>query len=349
MSNSGITTRVLDGFDDPTFGPEQWEQLLAAQNRDIVYLTWQWQRAWWDTFACSDLLLILAERDGKPVALAPLYADSGMIYFVGTGFESGYLDFVGDISDEDLLDAILACARDSVPDFQEFRFHFISDSSQTGAHLQSVSEKHGLVCYDDEVIEAPILELALRPEAAQAAIKKKDALHHERLLRRDGKLDVHSFSDGESILPQLTEFFEQHSARWLAKSESARFSDSVQRQFIERLTELAAHTGWLRFVRIDFDGRPIAFQYGFCYRGRYTREISSFAIDMARYAPGQVLLRQSFLAAIEEGAHTFDFGIGEQAYKSRFATKVDHVRTWALYQSRSMGLKRAARAFINAA
>src|SRR5437773_11877279 len=100
MSNSGITTRVLSGFDDPKFGPEQWEQLLAAQNCDIVYLTWQWQRAWWETFIGGDLLLILAERDGTPVALAPLYYDSGMIYLVGTGFESGYLDFVGNISDE---------------------------------------------------------------------------------------------------------------------------------------------------------------------------------------------------------------------------------------------------------
>src|SRR5439155_12382516 len=193
----------------------------------------------------------------------------------------------------------------------------------------------GLTCYDDDVTEAPVLELALRPEAAAGAIKKKDALYHERLLHREGRVDVHHLRKGDEIVPHLSEFFEQHSARWSAKSGSARFSDPTQREFIQRLTSLAANTGWLRFVRIDLEGRPIAFQYGFCYRGRYTREISSFAIDMARYAPGQVLLRQSFVAALAEGAAVFDFGIGDQSYKQRFATRINHVRTWALYHSRS--------------
>ena len=44
---------------------------------------------------------------------------------------------------------------------------------------------------------------------------------------------------------------------------------------------------------------------------------------------------QSFLAAIEEGAKVFDFGIGDQPYKRRFATTINQVRTWALYRSRS--------------
>lgn len=45
----------------------------------------------------GQLMLILAERNGQPVALAPLFADSGMVYFVGSG-GSDYLDFVGDSS-----------------------------------------------------------------------------------------------------------------------------------------------------------------------------------------------------------------------------------------------------------
>ena len=335
MAKIGIRTRILNSFDDRTFGREQWEHLLEARNSDIVYQTWEWQRAWWDTFGCGDLLLIMAERDGRPVAVAPFYIDSGMVYFVGTGFESGYLDFIGDISGPDILDAILMCARESSSGIEEFRFHFIPDDSQTGEWLAAAANRLGLTCYDDDITEAPILELALRPDAAAAAIKKKDALYHERLLRRDGKVDVYHLRKGEEILPHLREFFEQHSTRWVVKSTSTRFGDLKQREFIERLTSLAANTGWLRFIRIDCDGRPIAFQYGFCYRGRYTREISSFAIDMARYAPGQVLLRQSFLAAIEEGAKVFDFGIGDQPYKRRFATTINQVRTWALYRSRS--------------
>jgi len=199
----GIKTRILEGFDDPTFGPKHWEGLLESRRSEIVYQTWEWQRAWWDTFGAGNLILILAERDGQPVALAPLYSDSGMVYFIGTGFESGYLDFIGDISNPDVLDAILECAREAVPGFLEFRFHFVSDDSQTGKWLEASGDRVRLVCYDDDVNEAPVLELALRPEAAANSIKKKDALYHERLLNRDGKLEIHHLRSGEEILTQL--------------------------------------------------------------------------------------------------------------------------------------------------
>src|SRR5262249_14048354 len=73
--------RVLHGFDDTSFGAVQWQELLQQGPTDEVFLTWQWQRAWWESLGKGKLLLVLAERDGKPVALAPLYAASQMIFF----------------------------------------------------------------------------------------------------------------------------------------------------------------------------------------------------------------------------------------------------------------------------
>ena len=308
-------TRLLQGFDDPTFGPEQWEGLLAGNSTDIVYLTWHFQRAWWEMHPRGHLLLIVAERDGQAVALAPFYAESGMIYFVGTGFETGYLDFIGDTGDPHILDAILETARDCAPDFLGFQFYFVPETSPTGKRLAEAADRLALGCYDEGDVAAPVLDLAGKPDIALAVTKKKDALAHERSLLREGRLEIHHLRDGQAILGHLEAFFEQHIARWAATPYPSRFLDPRVRGFIERLTRVATHTGWLRFIRLDWEGRPIAFQYGFCYRGRYVREITSFAIDLARRSPGQVLLRQSLLAAMDEKARTFDFGIGEQAYK----------------------------------
>jgi CelD/BcsL family acetyltransferase involved in cellulose biosynthesis len=330
QTSSLVSTRVLDGFDDATFGREEWEELLAAGNNDIVYLTWEWQRSWWRTFGFGKLLLIVAEKHDKVVALAPLYADSGMIYFVGTGFESGYLDFIGDITERGVIDSILETALSSVPEFAGFQFHFIPASSDSGIIIQDAATRLALQCYHEGEINGPVLDLS-NADISHKAITKRDHLRRERLLRDQGELRVLRLSDGSEILRHLNEFFEQHITRWTGKSESNRFLDEKQRGFVEELTRAASRTGWLRFIRMDWNDRPIAFQYGFCYRGRYVREISSFAVDIADYAPGQVLLRQSFLAAIEEGAHTFDFGIGDQAYKDRFATHINQLQTWGLY------------------
>ena len=56
----------------------------------------------------------------------------------------------------------------------------------------------------------------------------------------------------------------------------------------------------------------------------------SFAIDLAQRSPGEVLLRHLLLAALEEGAHTFDFGLGSEPFKFRFATQANHVKKWGL-------------------
>jgi len=72
------------------------ERVLATGESDVVFLTWHWQSAWWKTFGRGELLLIAVERDGEVIALAPLFTEAGMIYFVGSG-GSDYLNFIGDI------------------------------------------------------------------------------------------------------------------------------------------------------------------------------------------------------------------------------------------------------------
>ena len=64
-TQSSITTRILKGFDDPSFGRKGWEKLLAMN--DTIYLTWEYQRTWWEAFQRGRLLLIVAERDHERV------------------------------------------------------------------------------------------------------------------------------------------------------------------------------------------------------------------------------------------------------------------------------------------
>src|SRR5207249_709520 len=134
-----------------------------------------------------------------------------------------------------------------------------------------------------------------------------------------------------AILPHLDEFFEQHVSRWAATPYPSLFHDPAQRAFYQALTPLAAKAGWLRFTRLEWEGRSIAFHFGFCYGGRYLWYKPSFAIALARHSPGEVLLRQLLLAAKNEGSRVFDFGLGDEGFKRRFANQITTVRTWGLY------------------
>ena len=242
-----------------------------------------------------------------------------MVCFNGAGyFEVDNLDFIGDTGDPAVLDALLETAREQAPGFLGFRFDFVPDSTGTGARLQAAAERLGLACYEEWDLPAPLLDLAGQPEAALAATQRKHALRHERFFRREGTLEVTHLRAGSAIWPHLEEFFQQHIARWEGTASPSPFREEKRRRLYERLTQVAGDTGWLRFTRVDWNGHPIAFHYGFCYRGRYFWNIPSFAIDLARRSPGQVLLRQLLLAAIEGGAPSTS---GPWTLSSRFGLR----------------------------
>src|SRR4029077_1134663 len=97
-------------------------------------------------------------------------------------------------------------------------------------------------------------------------------------------------------------FFAQHISRWAATASPSLFNDETQRQFYRRLARTASDAGWLRFTRVEWQGRVIAFHFGFCYRGNFLWYKPTFAIDLAQRSPGEVLLRQLLLRAMAENA-----------------------------------------------
>ena len=327
---SALRTIRLSGFDDRRLGRSAWDALHLRGASDVVFLTWAWQSAWWEIFGRGELLLIGVEREGAVIALAPLFTEAGMVYFVGSG-GSDYLDFIGDTSAAEVLPALLQHARSLVPDFIGFVFYHLPTTSPNVKRLDTAAQALGLANFDEGEQPAPALDLRGQPDFAAAATRKKSLVRHEKHFARDGDLKVSHASKAPEILPHLDHFFAQHKARWAGTESPSLFCDEKQQRFYRRLTELASEDHCLRFTRIEAHTRPIAYHFGFCHRGSFLWYKPSFDIDLARHSPGEVLLRQLLLAAIAEDAHTFDFGLGDEAFKARFATHVRRVCNRGLY------------------
>ena len=326
-----LTTCRLIGFDDPRLGQEGWNALLRRGSSNVVFLTWEWQRAWWDSFNRTGLMLLLAQSDGEPVALAPFFAEDGFVYFVGSG-GSDYLDFLGDISGEGVMDALLATAIEETTAFRSLVLYHVPEYSETGARLHESAIRLRLSLDDEAGMIAPALDL--KSDAAHAAPQKRSLLRHEKFFRREGGLEVLHFSSAEDIAPRLEGLFSQHIHRWSGTPFPSLFLDETQKRFYQRLTTLGSAAGWLRFTELRWKQMPIAFHFGSSYAGTYLWYKPSFNIALARHSPGEVLIRQLLLAAIEEGVHTFDFGLGDEAFKQRFATQTTRVRNITLRASK---------------
>src|SRR5580704_1314371 len=123
-----LCARILSGFDDPACAPDRWQALLSHSPTNVVYLTYPWQRAWWETHGCGRLMLVAAERDGEVIALAPFYCFKSGIYFVGAG-EAEYVEFSGDTRDPAVLAALIRTAREAADDLEDMKFHLLPETT----------------------------------------------------------------------------------------------------------------------------------------------------------------------------------------------------------------------------
>ena len=266
----------------------------------------------------------MAERRGRPVALAPLYAHGDVVSFLGSD-SSDYLDFLGDISEPVVLDGLLTAAREASA-ASAFRLAAVPERSPTTARLAAAAARLGLGLRSDE----PMLAPALRRARLIDATHKKSLVRHENWFRRNGELAVVHTAHGDAIVAELERFFAQHVERCTATPYASLFENERHRAFYRRLATDNADAGWLRFTRVNWNGAPIAYHFGMSFRGTFLWYKPSFELSLARRSPGEVLLRQLLTAAYDEGTHTFDFGIGDEAFKHRFATAYPRVRTWTL-------------------
>ena len=93
---------------------------------------------------------------------------------------------------------------------------------------------------------------------------------------------------------------------------------------VARIAKTMIRTG----CAVERNGRPVAYDYNLCYRGRWHMWRGSFAIDFAQRSPGAVMTRHVLLAAIEDGAEIVDWGPGPMSYKLDLATRVENVCWW---------------------
>jgi len=321
---------ILSGFDDARLDAKRWEELHCRGETNTVFSTRQWLRAWWETLGRGVLLLTVLEQAGEITALAPFYALDGVVFFLGSG-ESDYLDFIGTIDDAEMLATILAAVRERAPGFSGFNLYLVPSESRTGELLRETALKIGLECFEvSEVFFAVDVNLELEATAVRRAVGNS-MLQREEYFRRRGPLTIDQLDQRIAIQPFLEEFYELHRARWANKGIRSPFADPDQRAFLERFLELAADTGWVRFLRIVCGGRPVAAEFAWYYRGTHFSGPWCFAIDEANHSPGHVLLRQSVLKALASGLHKYDLGLGEQPYKFRLPVQTKRCRSWKLY------------------
>ncbi len=320
---------------------EDWQRLWKLQHEPDVFSSLAWVRASLQTYGTRRKLVApVVYDDDEVVAILPLVIEDQVLKFAGSP-RSDYNDVLADPARAgDVIPHAFEALRnlpetwthgqlENIPESSPLRSAEKQIRSAIGGYVKfSLSTMCPRVCFDS-------------PEVVADILRKKSLKRHTNKLRRMGELRFRHLHEREEIRNHLPAFFDQHIARRALAGEQSLFCDAASRQFYEHLVDELDPQESLRFAVVDLDGQPVAYHFGFENNGRFIWYKPAFDIDMHDYSPGEVLLKHLFEYAAEESLSTFDFTVGTESFKLRFANA--HTRNYTMYVCRP-GLRGTAAA-----
>lgn len=319
-----------------------WNALVARNETNTVFQTYEWFDAWWQSLRGRNRLFFLYVRHrGAIVGFAPLMlgrTSLGLrqLEFVGTG-NADYQDFVLPVDKPAALKAIAAFLHANSRRWDRLRLTNVPSHSSTLVLLTEAAKSTGLAFVEEAIVPCPVLMLTGAADAARDLIARYSLRRPLNWFKSRGELRcryVTELAEIESLLPI---FFDQHVERWRFVGKSSQFERVDQRQFYIALARTLHSTGWLAFFTVEFDRKPIAFHFGFDYDECIVWYKPSFDSGLAARSPGLLLIRQLIEDAVHRDKKEFDFTIGDEAFKARFANRRRANHYVSLYASNTLG------------
>jgi len=333
----------LENLKDLSGLESAWNGLLDRSPGHSVFQTFPWHVCWWKAFGDShELLVILGYVGSRLVGIAPMMITrekgslrraQNHVRFIGSeNYASDYCDFITDPEVPQALEALLEnlCADSTA--FNRIDLSNLPSHSPNQAKILEYLKHCGIKACVEFVVDAPVRILG-DSQADLKAANKSSLKRHTSFFRKSGELHFHRCESEEEILGYLEQFFEQHKSRWAPTASPSQFFDPNQRGFYRELVREVFPLGWLKFDVVLFDGAPLAFHFGFEYRRRFIWYKPTFDIRFASRSPGEVLIKFLLEDAIEKKLEEFDFTVGSESFKYRFANRIRCVNRVIAFRS----------------
>lgn len=316
----------------------EWNALVARNETNSVFQTYEWFDAWWQTFGAShDLFFLLVKRDRDIIGFGALMLRHTLLggrrlEFVGTG-NADYQDFVLPQDKAAALDSIAKFLRAHSSRWRNAWLSNVPSQSSTLSSLKRSGVSWGLHFVDEAHQRCPALQLETDRRGAEKLLKKYSLKRPLNWFSSRGEVRFRNISSLGEIQALLPVFFDQHARRWQAVGRPSLFDAGNQRTFYLALAAALHSAGWLLFSVVEFNGQPIAFHYGFDYFGSIIWYKPSFEVQYAEHSPGLLLTRKIIEDGLQRSRRELDFTIGDEAFKDRFANVSRFNTTLSVYHN----------------
>ncbi|MGH2955380.1 MAG: GNAT family N-acetyltransferase [Solirubrobacterales bacterium] len=301
-----------------------WRRL--AERRGNAFLTPEWARCWFEHYGegASPFVPVLQGGNGTLKGLLPLaLPDSGhpRVCRIAGANLGDHFHPLAERGQEAEVAAAVGEALASSP--SPWSILALDHVELEEPWLASLSAGTGLRLRLLERTSAPLpfIELSRHASWDDYLASRSSNLRQQvrRFARRAAKrhsMRLRRTDDPGELRADMAVFFGLHDRRFSAESS---LRSERARAFHTDFSAAALKRGWLRLWFLELDGAPVAAWYGWRVGARYAFFNSGFDPDWSETRPGLVLQSAVIESALEEGAEEFDFLLGDERYKFRFA------------------------------
>jgi len=341
-SGAAIAVELIEDRAQIPLTAAEWNELVARNETNSIFQTYQWFDAWWRTFGdAHQLFFLLLRQEGRIVGFGAMMLrrmsfGTRRLEFVGTG-NADYQDFVVPQDKQAALHAICEFLRAHCSRWRSACLTNVPSQSTTMFYLREAGRRFGLHLVEEGRVRCPALQLSDR-QGAEKLLKKYSLKRPLNWFSSRGDVRFRNVASLDEIKDWLPAFFEQHAGRWHAVGRPSLFDTTRQRAFYLALAAGLHSAGWLLFSVLEFNGQPIAFHFGFDYFGSLIWYKPSFDTHYSEHSPGLLLTRKIIEDGLERSKRELDFTIGEEAFKDRFANISRFNVTLSVYHSAASAL-----------
>ena len=339
---SGV--RILTRFEELEELAREWEALRTLVPRATIFQRFAWARAWVDAFGEAHPLCAPVVWDGgRPAAILPLVRDGARLRFLGHSASDYNAILCPPERAAEMLERALHELLESTRGWSVLWLENVPSDSPLAAAVAALPPAVRRSMHAHPPLDCPALVLGEAKTDVLARLLNKDKVRKtSRMLERLGAVSFRHLESGEETRAHLPLFFQQHIRRQALAGRTSRFVEEQGMRFMRALVERLDGREELRFSVLQVDERAAAYHLGFESGGVFYYYKPAFDIDLWEQSPGQVLLYHLFKYVAGGKAGEFNFGVGGEGYKYRFANETRRNLTFEISRPDSRGLLRTA-------
>lgn len=327
--------QVLDSY------KESWNALLQNSDTNVVFLTYEYCRSFWEVYGDEqELFVLIAKKDSEVIGIAPLTIrtvrwfgrSKRRVEFIGSQ-QSDYIDFIIPLGNEDVLRCFYQYLWSVRSRWDVISLEQIPESSSTifiQKHLHELNASFSVWLGSS----CPIVQVEGCREEVQKKINKQKTLRNcINRLKRIGDLEYGCAKDVEEGLCYVDSFFQLHINRWKDTITPSKFYKEHQRQFYRQLVRTLGDKGWLHLAYLNLNDVPIALIFGFEYNGSLSVHRTVYDSFYFKYSVGRMIVRYAVQYCLDNGLKNLDLLAGAEEYKGYITNDVLRTQQIHIYKS----------------